>query len=85
MLFLEKKRSACLPSSLAERESLLQHAEDRLGHRLGPPGLEWSTLAKAQIVHEALIGVPALLPHGLQLILVAVCWNSPPEKPGKKH
>lgn len=24
---------------------------------------------------QALVGVPALLPHGLQLVLVAVCWN----------
>lgn len=62
-----------VPCRLAEGEPLLQHAEDRLRHGLRPPGLEGSTFPEAQVVHQALVGVPALLPHGLQLVLVAVC------------
>lgn len=61
------------PCRLAEGKSFLQHAEDRFRHGLRPPGLEGSTFPEAQVVHQALVGVPALLPHGLQLVLVAVC------------
>ena len=61
------------PCRLAEGESFLQYAEDRLRHSLWPPRLEGSTFPEAQIVHQTLVGVPALLPHGLQLVLVAVC------------
>lgn len=61
------------PCRLAEGESLLQHAEDRFRHGLRPPGLEGSTFPEAQVVHQALVGIPALLPHGLQLVLVTVC------------
>lgn len=62
-----------IPCRLAEGKPFLQHAEDRLRHGLRSPGLEGSTFPEAQIVHQALVGVPALLPHGLQLVLVAVC------------
>lgn len=68
-----RDRREDVPCRLAERESFLQDAEDRLRHGLGPPGLEGSAFPEAQIVHQTLVGVPALLPHGLQLVLVAVC------------
>lgn len=62
-----------VPCRLAERETFLQDAEDRLCHGFRPPGLEGSAFPKAQIVHQALVGIPAFLPHGLELVLVAVC------------
>lgn len=65
-----------LASGLGETQSLLEHGEDRLRHGLGSPGLERSTLSEAKVVHQTLIGVPTLLPHALQLVLVAVCWKS---------
>lgn len=62
-----------LAGGLRQREALLEHAENGLGHRLGPPRFQGAALAESQIVHEALVRVPALLPHALQLVLVAVC------------
>lgn len=60
---------------LRQRQALLQHAEYGLGHRLGPPRLKRAALPKAHMMHQILIGVPAFLPHRLQLILIAVCWR----------
>ena len=76
-----------LPCRLAQGQPFLQDAEDRLGHGLWSPGLERAALSKAQVVHQALVGVPALLPHRLQLILIAVCFYAPrgKEKKQKKH
>lgn len=62
-----------VPCRLAEGEPFLQDAEDRLRHGFRPPGLEGPAFPEAQIVHQTLVGVPALLPHGLELVLVAVC------------
>lgn len=62
-----------VPCRLTERKPFLQHTEDRFRHGLRPPGFEGSAFPEAQIVHQTLVGVPALLPHGLQLVLVAVC------------
>lgn len=72
-------RNIVFAGGLAQREPLLQHAENRLGHGLGSPGLEWTTFAEPQLVHHVVVRVPALLPHGLQLVLVAV-WNLGCEK-----
>lgn len=68
-------RDVVLPCSLRQGETLLQHGEDGLRHGLRPPRLQRPTLPEPQVVHQALVGVPALLPHGLQLVLVAVCWK----------
>lgn len=65
-------RDVVLPRSLRQRQALLEHGEDCLGHGLRSPGLQRAALAEPQVVHQALIGVPALLPHRLKLILVAV-------------
>lgn len=54
-----------LPRSLRQREALLQHTEDRFSHRLGAPRFERPPLSKPQVVDEALVCVPTLLPHGL--------------------
>ena len=69
-------RDVVLASRLRQRQTLLQDAQDRFGHRLGPPGLQGPSLSEPQVVHEALVRVPALLPHRLQLVLVAVCWKT---------
>lgn len=65
-------RDVVLPRSLRQRQTLLEHGEDRFGHGLRPPGLQGPALAEPQVMHQALVGVPALLPHRLKLILVAV-------------
>lgn len=54
-----------LASSLRQRQSLLQHGQDSLGHGLGPPRLERAALSEPQVVHQRLVRVPALLPHTL--------------------
>lgn len=64
-----------LASSLRQRQTLLQHGQDSLGHGLGPPRLERTSLSEPQVVHQRLVCIPALLPHALQLVLVAVCWK----------
>jgi len=66
-------RDVVLAGGLRQREPLLQHAEDGLGHGFGAPGFQGTPLAEAHVVHQVLVGVPALLPHRLQLVLVAVC------------
>lgn len=62
-----------LAGSLWQGQTLLQNTKDSLCHGLGAPGLEWSSFPESQMVDDVLIGVPALLPHRLQLILVAIC------------
>lgn len=63
-------------SCLRQRETLFQYTEYGLGHGFGSPRFQRTTLAKAQLLHQILlIRIPAFLPHGLQLILVAVCWK----------
>ena len=64
-----------LPSCLGQRQSFFQHREDCFSHRLRSPRLKWSTFTEPQIMHQALVCVPALLPHWLKLVLVAVCWK----------
>lgn len=61
-----------LAGCLGKGQALLEHGQYGLGHRLGPPRLERPAFPEPQVVHEALVGVPALLPHGLQLVLVTV-------------
>lgn len=63
------------PCSLREGQPFLQNGEYSFGHGFRAPGLERSALAESQVVNEALIRVPALLPHRLQLVLVAICWK----------
>ena len=63
-----------LAGSLAQGEALLQHTEDGLRHGLGAPRLQGPPFAEPQLVHHVVVRVPALLPHGLQLVLVAV-WS----------
>lgn len=64
-----------LPSCLGQRQSFFQHREDCFSHRLRSPRLKWSTFTEPQIMHQALVCVPTLLPHWLKLVLVAVCWK----------
>lgn len=63
-----------LAGRLRQRQALLEDAEDGLGHGFGAPRLERATLAEAQMVDQVL-AVPALLPHRLQLVLVALGWK----------
>jgi len=66
-----------LAGCLGQGETLLEDTENGLGHGLRAPGLQGSSLAEPQLLHQVLlVGVPALLPHGLQLILVAICWKT---------
>ena len=58
------------------QQSFLQYRQNSLCHRLGTPRFQWPSFSKAQVVHQTLIGVPTLLPHALQLILVAICWKN---------
>lgn len=66
-------RYVVLPGGLRERQAFFQHGEDSFGHGLWAPGLERAAFAEAQVVHQALVSVPAFLPHRLKLVLVAVC------------
>lgn len=70
-------RYVVLAGGLGQRQAFLEHGQYGLGHRLGPPRLERTAFPEPQVMHKALVGVPALLPHGLQLILVTVgCWKT---------
>lgn len=70
-------RYVVLARGLGQRQALLEHGQYGLGHGLGPPRLERTALSEPQVVHQALVGVPALLPHRLQLVLVTVgCKNT---------
>ena len=73
-----------LPGRLREAETLLEDAPDGLGHRLRPPGLHWSAIPvshgraggwRSHAAHEGCVLVPALLPHRLELVLVAVAGS----------
>lgn len=66
---------------LGQRQALLEHGQYGLGHGLGSPRLERAAFPEPEIVHEALVGVPALLPHGLQLILVTVGYRKQTNTP----
>jgi hypothetical protein len=64
-----------LPGGLGQGQAFLQHRKYCFGHGFRSPGLQRSSFAEAQVVYKTLIRVPTFLPHGLQLVLVAVCWK----------
>ena len=56
-------RFGSLPLTLSE------YGHDGRGHGLWPPRLEWAALAEPQVLQQALLLVPRLLPGLLQLVL----------------
>lgn len=73
-------RNVEFPRRLRQAQSFLEYGKNRLRHSLRPPWFQRTPLSEPQIVNQALVCVPTFLPHGLQLVLVTVCWNKEMEK-----